>query len=626
MAVINIEQLRTAQATLERYRNGKANLDNKLIENEDWWKMNHFRDFKKIKYEKGPDGKVTAILGDHYRNVKQSAWLFNSVMNKHADIMDNFPDPVILARAADDEGAAKMLSSVVPVVLENCDFEQTYSDNSWDKLCFGASVYAVTWNADLMNGLGDIEVSAVDLLNMYWEPGVQDIQDSQNIFILALQDKSVLESIYPQTKDQLTGTVLQEKKYNYDDTVDTSDKAIVVDWYYKRRSKDGRTLLHYCKYVDDIILYSSEDDPACAETGFYHHGRYPFIVDALFREKGTPAGFGYVDVMKSAQEYIDQLGTDILENAKWGSKPRYFSRDDGGVNEKEFRNLDQQIVHVAGGVDENHLRVIETKPLDAAYLQVYQAKIDELKETSGNRDFSQGATSSGVTAGSAIAALQEAGSKGSRDLIKASYGSYAEICELVIELIGQFYTEPRTFRITGETGQPEYIEFDNTGLQGADRNVMGEDFRTKEPIFDIKVRAQRSNPYSRLSQNELALQLYQLGMFNPELSDQALAAVEMMDFEGKDKVKERIQNNGTMFTQIQQMQDTMLQMARVMAETTGDSRVLEALMMQQGGGEPLPQGGSTAQMETNAMGEPTAVGNTQADQARRRVQNSSEVK
>ena len=625
---INIEQLRAAQYTLQKYRAGKSNFDNKLVENEDWWKMNHFRDFKHIRYQRDPETGKVAVLADHPRMLKQSAWMFNSIMNKHADIMDNYPDPVIMARARDDEAAAKTLSSIVPVVLDHCGFEKTYSDNSWDKLCFGSAVYGVVWNDQLENGLGDIEIRPVDLLSIYWEPGVQELQDSKNVFVLSLVDKKVLEDTYPQTRDKLTGTILNEKQYNYDDTVDTADKAIVVDWYYKTMV-GSRTVLNYCKWVDDIVLYASEDDmnhPEYQTEGFYRHGKYPFVMDTLYREKGTPAGFGFVDVMRPAQEYIDQLGTDLLENAAWGTKPRYFAKDEGAVNLQEFRNLDEQIVHVAGSIDENHLRPIEYNSLDGNYLNLYQQKIDELKETSGNRDFSQGSTSSGVTSGSAIAALQEAGSKGSRDMIKGSYRAFSEICELVVELIRQFYDMPRTFRIIGDQGQPEYVEFDNAAIQGGVMNVMGEDFATKEPVFDIIVKAQKANPYSRLSQNELALQFYNLGFFNPELSDQALATIEMMDFDGKEKVQERITQNGTMFQQLQQMQQTMMQMAQVMAETTGDTRVMDALTMQQGGQPaPQPQSGVAQPTQADSLGNPIE-GNSEAAKMRRRMNNAAEVR
>jgi hypothetical protein len=130
-----------------------------------------------------------------------------------------------------------------------------------------------------------------------------------------------------------------------------------------------------------------------------------------------------------------------------------------------------------------------------------------------------------------------------------------------------------------------------------------------------------------MSQNELALQFYNLGFFNPQLTDQALATIEMMDFEGKEKCKERIQQNGTMFDQLQQMQQTMGQMAQLMAETTGDSRILQALQAQGMAGEAgTPQGGAVQQFDQNSYGEPVARGNTQADKMRERIQQSAEVK
>ena len=182
-------------------------------------------------------------------------------------------------------------------------------------------------------------------------------------------------------------------------------------------------------------------------------------------------------------------------------------------------------------------------------------------------------------------------------MIKGSYRAFTEICNLVIELIRQFYDLPRTFRITGENGQLDYVEFNNAPMQAQQTTEFGMDFLTKEPIFDIKVKAQRSSPFSRLAQNELALSFYNAGFFNPQLSDQALATIDMMDFEGKEKVRETIQNNGTMFQQIQQLQQTAMQLAQLVAETTGETRPLAALQQQMGmapDAAPVPQSGGAA--------------------------------
>ena len=568
---IGKEELVAAQERLERYKEGKANYDIRIIENEDWWKLQHWRNFKNP-YGEGRQDKRQA-----FNNKPVSAWLFNSIMNKHADAMDNYPEPAVLPRSRDDEQTAKTLSSVLPVIMDNCKFEGTYSSTWWDKLKNGCGCYGVFYNTKLYNGIGDVDIRRIDMLNFYWEPGIQNLQDSKDIFLLTLRDNTLLEAEHPELAGKLSGSGLSHKQYHYDDHVDTSGKSIVVDWYYKVNHGSG-DVLHYVQWVDDTILYASENDPQYSENGFYNHGKYPFVIDVLFEEKGTPAGFGYIDIMRSPQEYIDRLSGSILDNAMWSAKPRYFLKDSASINAEQFLDTTQQLINVAGmNLSDDNLRPIETKEMSSAPLNVLQYKIDELKETSGNRDFSQGTTTAGVTAASAIAALQEAGSKGSRDMIKGAYRAYSEICTIVIELVRQFYDEARAFRITGENGAPEYIEFNNAGMQAQEYQEFGMDFVSKEPVFDINIKAQKSNPYSRTAQNELALQFYQLGFFNPQLSDQALATIDMMDFEGKEKVRETIRNNGTIYEQLMQAQQTSLQLAQVLAEQTGDARPLQAL-------------------------------------------------
>ena len=111
--------------------------------------------------------------------------------------------------------------------------------------------------------------------------------------------------------------------YVYDDAIDTSKKSAMVDWYYKR---DG--LLHYAKIVNGEVLYASQEDPACAGRGFYDHGSIPLCSTRCFSCEGMPAGFGYLDVCKEPQMYIDRLNQVILKNAIMASRPRWFVRQD----------------------------------------------------------------------------------------------------------------------------------------------------------------------------------------------------------------------------------------------------------------------------------------------------------
>ena len=129
---------------------------------------------------------------------------------------------------------------------------------------------------------------------------------------------------------------------------------------------------------------------------------------------------------------------------------------------------------------------------------------------------------------------------------------------MVIERIRQFYDAPRCFRIDGPNNQQQFVTFDNDALQmQGDGMEFGVEIAGRMPVFDIMVRPQKASPFSKIAQNELAKELYGMGVFNPEYADQAYACIDMMDFEGKDTVMQRIQENGMMYQQIQQLQHTL---------------------------------------------------------------------
>lgn len=590
---IGKDQLKKAMETLKKYKEGKSHLEDKIKKNELWWKMRHWDVIKDQSFKNDPK--------------PASGWLFNVIISKHADFMDSFPSPDILPREEGDRREAKKLSSIIPVVLEQNKFESVYSDEVWYKLKNGTGVYGIFWDKNKLNGLGDISVKSLDIMSLYWEPGVTDIQDSRNFFTVELVDVAVLEETYPEHKGEFKkdGDKGLIEQYIYDDHISTENKCLVIDWYYKKM-ENGKKVLHYCKFVDDIVLYATENDTepptttrsipltdeqgkirsdefgrpiaieeevpigrSMAERGWYDHGKYPFVFDVLFKEEGLPTGFGFVDICKNSQISIDLMNNAFEKNLLMNANPRYFSRIDGGINKDQFVDPNNMIVDVDVSLGQDSILPIQGNQLSGNYINVLQNKIDEMKETAGNRDVTTGGTTSGATAASAIAAMQESAGKTSRDMIKTSYRAYEEVVTFVIDLIRQFYDLPRQFRIIGDRGNEQYVSYENAGLQP---QYQGEDFGVDQgyrvPVFDIKVKAEKESRYTQLAQNEMALQFYNSGFFNPEMTDQVLACLDMMEFEGKEAVREKVAANGGMFKQMLQMQQQMLQMAQMIDRLT----------------------------------------------------------
>ena len=598
---IGPEELRRANGILKKYKEGKARLEQRIIDNEQFWKLRHWEQMEK----EGQGGNS----GDPQ---PASGWLVNCILSKHADAMDCYPAPTVLPREPDDRLEAQRLSRILPVVLKKNQFKRTYSSAWWYKLKSGCAVYGVFWDGTKLGGLGDISVKRMDLLNLFWEPGVTDIQDSAHFFSTELVDNERLLADYPQLEGKLGRGGFTLSRYLYDDTVDTTGKSLVVDWYY-HTAVEGRRVLQYCKYVGETVLYATENDtvqptetrflgtdeegrpvmgqapcgPSMAQRGWYDHGKYPFVFDVLFPEEGTPCGYGYIDLCKSPQKQIDLMNQAILKNTLANATPRFFIRSDGAVNENEYADWTRPFVHTNGNLGSDSIAPIRAGSLDSVYVAILNNKIAEMKETAGNRDVANGGTAAGVTAGTAIAALQESSGKLSRNMIDAGYEAFADVVTLCIELIRQFYEMPRQFRLLGAMGTEEFVSYDRSGLQP---RVMddGVNVSYRVPEFDLEIGAERESPYRTAEANQLALQLFQMGFFREDLADQALRCLELMDFKNKDQLARIISGGRTQAAEMAAMRQQLLQLAQVVDEAKGTHLAKRLAAEQADGGSAAP--------------------------------------
>lgn len=592
VVVIGSREVSEATAILRKYNEGKAHLQSKIIANEEFWKLNQWNYM-----HAGMDTFKPA-----------TAWLWSCIQSRHADIMDSYPTCNFLPRQEDDVAEAKKLSAIVPIILEQNKYEETYHNVALYGLKHGGFAQGIFWDGSKHNGLGDITIEEIDFLNLFWEPGITDLQESANVFYTKLMSNKDLEGRYPQCRGRLGGQNINVAKYLYDDKVDTTDKSVVVDWYY-HKYVNGKKTLQYVKYVNDIVLYATENErtrpsqqmmdertgmvyvketgESMAERGLYDHAMYPFVAKPLYPVAGSICGLGLIEVGRDTQMSIDKLNKAIIDNAVSGATPRYFVRGSGGgINEEEFADNSKPFVHVEGGVNEDNVRPIETKPLDGNYAAILENKVEELKYITSNQDSNNGVAPSGVTAASAIAALQETAGKNARNTNKAFHRAYREVCYQVVELIRQFYDLPRTFRVYPDGVHQQFVQYDNMNLKGNMQNIAGENVGFRVPEFDIEVTSEKANPYKKMEMNELALSFYNSGFFNPQMATQAMSCLQMMDFDRKEEIVEMVQKNGTLQEMLIKYQQLALNLAQrvdpMLAEQIGTA------ILQQGG-QPMPQ-------------------------------------
>ena len=589
---IDTDAIRKASEILRKYKEGKKRLEDKIIANEEFWKLRQWN-----------------YMNDGTKDFKPAtAWLWSCIQSRYSDAMDSYPTCNFLPRQEDDKAEAKKLSAIVPIILEHNRYEDVYSDIVWYTLKHGGNIQGVFWDGSKHNGLGDIVVKRIDFINFFWEPGITDIQESQNIFNTELVSNELLEQKYPQCIGKLGKKSITLAKYLYDDNVPTDDKSVVVDWYY-HTYVNGKKTLQYVKYVNDVVLYATENeiigkekvtiDPQTripltipieepiAKRGLYDHAMYPFVSMALYPVEGSICGYGITDIGRDTQIQIDQLNKAITDNAIESATPRFFIRNDGSLNLNEYNDKSKKFVNLECNVGEENIRPIDSKQLDSTCINFLNQKIEELKYVTSNQDVNNGQAPSGITAASAIAALQESQGKNARSSNKGFHRQFRDVCYMILELMRQFYTLPRTFRIMPQGAtREEFIQYTNQGLAPQQQMNMGADMGLRVPEFDIDITSEKANPYKKMEINEMALSFYNAGFFNPQMTDQALACLNMMDFNKKEEVMQKIQENGTLQQLLLQYQQLALQFAQQINPVLAE-QVANQILSQ--GGQPIPQ-------------------------------------
>ena len=457
----------------------------------------------------------------------------STVENLKADLMDNFPEAVIQPESPLDREVAEVINALVRQNHDAMGYRKEYRSLAHDLLVGGYCVQEVGYDPKANRDLGGAFIRYVNSHNILIDPQVTDIQDGRAVFKIMPRTIAWLEQRYPekQGKFQQDGYAMKEdEKLKFDKT-----KSVLMLEYWWREYRDDRWQVHMALLAGRQLL---EDSRTEKPDGYFSVGEYPFVVTTLYRRKNSALGYGVPDSFGRLQQYSDKLDQIALKNAAMSSHNKLLVTDASGFDAEDLADWAREVHR---GENLSGVTWFPTPPLPAYIVQAPSLLRQSVKEESGANDFSRGNTASGVTAASAIAALQEMSSKRSRMIAQQMQEAFKDAVRYEIEFEREFNVLPREVLLTVD-GEQKTATFESAMLSR--RTANGNDV----PIeFFISIKVQRENRWSVAAHNELILQMTQLGVLQPA------QATELMVFEGKEELlgKTRQQQPDPMLEQAQ---------------------------------------------------------------------------
>ncbi len=467
-------------------------------------------------------------LGDNWYGVPESEKneprphtpvLQSTIENVRADLMDNYPEAVIVADDPRYTREASLLSAAIHENHIRCCYLDEYAALMHDLLVYGYMIQETGFDASLNAGLGGAFLRHVDARGILFDPCCTDLQDSRAVFRFAPYTKEWFSQHYPAFADEmrpdafsvnrLRDSVLYQRHH---------DSILLIECW--RRVYDpslGVYRVHMQKLAGGLLL---EDSRVQKPDGYYAHGEYPFVLTKLFPRRGSCLGFGFVDMFETQQRYADKLDQIVLKNALMASRNKLLITSASGFDADDLRDWSKEVHR---GENLNGVTWFPTAPLPAYILEYIDRVRNSIREESGANDFSRGMTRGGVTAASAIAALQELSGKRSRMAARAVHSAFEAAVRQEIEVEREFAIFDRVLPSADDAKNAPAVF--NAQLLSHETTL-----KNRVPLeFRVTVKVQRENRFSVLANNELVLELVKLGMVTPDVG------LSLMTFDGKEQ-------------------------------------------------------------------------------------------
>ena len=485
------------------------------------------------------------------------------VENVQADLMDGFPQAVIRPESPQDNDVADVVGALISQNHDAQNFRAEYRNMAHDLLVQGWCVAESGFDPHAYNNIGMGFIRYVNCRAILFDPQVEDIQDGRAVFKIQPVTVRRLEEQYPQYEGQFESDVydLSAEKDPKVRRQDTKNLLLIEYWWREFDAKEQVYRVHMVKCAGHRIL---EDSRRAKPEGYYAAGTYPFVVTTMLRRKGSPLGLGFGDAFGPTQIYTDRLDQIVMMNAFMASKPKLLVQRSSGFDVNDLQDWAKE-VHEGDNIAGVSWESVPPLP---AYILSYGQQLRQMaRDESGANDFSRGNTASGVTAASAIAALQEASGKRSRMINRQLHESYKESVRMEIEFEREFNILPREVLVM-RGGEQVPMTF-----EAAMMSRLSETGVTVPIEFFVSIKVEQERRFQTQTQNELILQLLQMGILNPQ------QAVENMVFDGRDQI-------------LKQMADAQAE-AKAQQEAMAEAQA----GMEQGGPSPEEQAAMEAQAQ-----------------------------
>lgn len=387
-----------------------------------------------------------------------------------SDIIDKPLSTNAKGREPGDQMFADDTMHLLDFILENNQFKAKLTHSEHDRLELGTTVVKVYTDHEALNGRKLPTFEIVSPANFFPDPkwtAHYQLQECEFVIHAVPRSLSWIRRAFPKWGKY----VKRQVSWSYDPTLDidtertdevqviTSQKALLIECYM--RDEDGDL---FCVHVANGLVLEDSRDNGIKGKELQRRNQFPFEVIICYPRRGTGWGMGDVEYLFPTQDLINDMDDQIRMTARLMGNPQVAIGLTGagkGFDARKWTNKPGLRIPMR---DANSFRVVEASRVSPDVVQRREKAFEEANIISGRPDVNRGNTpGSGVTAASAIIALQQAGQKTVVHKMEMLKQGWRNILYLLYDEVMTHWDEGMWVRVNGS--KPDFKFIDPTKLK-----------------------------------------------------------------------------------------------------------------------------------------------------------------
>lgn len=449
-------------------------------------------DEKWLDYYRMFRGKQWKDARPSYRHSEVINLIFRAIQSEIPILTDAMPKPEFIPSEPTDFELARILNDVLDSDWTYNNWSYQLTEALYDSHLYGNGFGCLKYDEDACDGLGGIVFESSDPFYQFPDPSSRNVNDRSRYYVEAEpKDVEILKQLYPDKAQYIKADILDiskrdkqlgeqvryksptdnrtvmEGSSSYD--LDARNEALEITCYIKdmetvedeikEMGDDGQEKVSYVqrlKYPKGRKIVTVNGVLCLDEPITYEDSKFPYIRLTNYILPREFWGMSEVEQLESPQKIFNKLISFTLDVLTLMGNPIWVVDNTSGVDTDNLFNRPGLIVEKEPGSDVRREEGVQLQPYVLQMIDRMKSWFDDI---SGSNDVSRGVRPEGVTAASAITALQDAAQTRLRQKTRNLDAFMQEFGQMYLSRVFQYYDVPRVFRITADDNSIKYFKF-----------------------------------------------------------------------------------------------------------------------------------------------------------------------